>query len=58
MIHQFKWGGGPSLGFVADGVGGDKLYGKIGECSKLKPSEKPPSSTTPKFTKIIPPKPI
>jgi len=26
--------GGPDVGFVAEGVGGDKLYGKIGECSE------------------------
>jgi hypothetical protein len=28
MIHQFKWGGGPGLGFVANSVG-DKLYAKL-----------------------------
>jgi hypothetical protein len=32
-INQFKQGGGPRVGFAIEGVGGDKLYCKIGECS-------------------------
>jgi hypothetical protein len=59
MVQQFKSGiGGLGVGFVVEGVGGDKLYCKIGECSQLKPSEMSTSSTTPKLTKITPPKPL
>ena len=31
-------GSGPGVGFAIDGVDFDKLYGKIGECSGLKPN--------------------
>lgn len=55
MVQQFKHGvGGSDVGFAIEGVGGDKLYGKIGECSGLKSSEKPNSSTTPNLIKITP----
>jgi hypothetical protein len=58
MIHQFKRGSGPGVGFAIDGVDFDKLYSKIiGECSGLKPNEKSPSSTNTELTKITPPKP-
>ena len=41
MVQQFKLGiGGPGVGFVV-GVEGDKLYGKVGECSGLKPCHLP-----------------
>lgn len=39
MVQQFKGDiGGPRLDFVLGGVEGDKLYGKIKECSGLWPS--------------------
>jgi hypothetical protein len=55
MFSQFKRGtGGPRLGFaVKDGT--TACFGKVCECSGLKPSEKP--SATPKLLKITPPKP-
>jgi hypothetical protein len=53
-VSQFKRGtSGPGLGFfVKDGI--IACFGKVGECSGLKPSEK--SSATPKLVKITPPK--
>jgi hypothetical protein len=54
IVNQFKQGtSGPSVDFVV-GTRSDKLYGKVGEYSCLKPSVKP--STTPKLTKkpIVP----
>ena len=54
MMSQFRWGTDASgVGFAIGGKG-ENLYGKVGECSGLKPSEKP--STTPKFIKITTPK--
>ena len=48
MIQQFRRGiDGPGLGFVGEGVKSDQFYGKIGEYSGLKPSDKQNSSTTP-----------
>ena len=56
MMNQLRRGiGGPVIGFASDEKGGN-LFGKIGECSGLKPSEKP--IPTPKLTKNTPPKPI
>ena len=55
MIIQFWRGTGASgVGFALGGKG-ENIYGKVGECSGLNPSEKP--STIPKLIKIIPPKP-
>ena len=55
MVNQFRRGiGGQGVGFTL-GEKGENLYGKVGECSGLKPSEKP--TTTPKLIKITPPKP-
>ena len=55
MVNQLRRGtSGPGVGFALGGKG-ENLYGKVGECSGLKPSEKP--STTPKLMKITPPKP-
>jgi hypothetical protein len=54
MVSQFKRGTGwPRLGFASK----DRsvtCFGKVGECSVLKPSEKP--STTSKLVKLTPPK--
>jgi hypothetical protein len=56
MMSQFRRGTGASgVGFPIGGKG-ENLYGKVGEYSGLKPSEKP--TTTPKLIKITPPKPI
>ena len=56
MMSQFKRGTDTSgVGFALGGKG-TNLYGKVGESSGLSPSDKPTS--TPKFTKIVPPKPI
>jgi hypothetical protein len=56
VVSQFKRGiGGPGLGFTAKD-GSAACFGKVGEWSGLKPSEKP--STTPKLIKITPPNPI
>ena len=55
MMSQFTWGTGASIVGFAFGGKGENIYGKVGECSGLKPSEKP--TTTPKLTKITPPKP-
>ena len=58
IVQQFKSGmGGSDVGFATEGVGSDKLYGKIIECSGLKLSEKPNSTTTPKLLKIPPTQP-
>ena len=47
MIAQFKRAaGGPGVGF-AQGVENAVSFGKVGEFSGLKPSEKPNSTTTP-----------
>jgi hypothetical protein len=55
MVNQFKRRiGGPGLGFASGGKG-EHVYGKVGECSGLKPSEKP--TTTLKLIKITPPQP-
>jgi hypothetical protein len=55
MISQFRRGTGASgVGFALGG-NGENIYGKVGECSGLRPSKKP--STTPKLIKITPPKP-
>jgi len=55
MMSQFRRGTGASgVGFTIGGKG-ENLYGKVGECSGLTPSEKP--STTPKLIKITPTKP-
>jgi hypothetical protein len=55
MMSQFKQGTSASgVGFVVGGKG-ENLYGKVGEYSGLKPSEKP--TTTPKLIKITPPEP-
>jgi hypothetical protein len=54
MVSKFKRGiGGPGLGFAAKD-GSVACFGKVGECSGLKPSEKP--SATPKVIKLTPPK--
>ena len=54
-MSQFRWGTDASgVGFAIGGKG-ENLYDKVGEYSGLKPSEKP--TTTPKLTKITPPKP-
>jgi len=55
MVNQLRRGiGGPGIGFASNEKGAN-LFGKIGECSSLKPSEK--ITSTPKLTKITPPKP-
>jgi hypothetical protein len=55
MMSQFKQGTETSgVGFTLGGKG-ENIYGKVGECSGLNPSEKP--STTLKLVKITPPKP-
>jgi hypothetical protein len=55
MVSQFKRGiGGPGLGFPAKD-GSVARFGKVGECSGLKPLQKP--SPTTKLIKITPPKP-
>ena len=55
MVNQFRRGiGGLGVGFALCDKG-ENIYGKVGECSGLKPSEKP--TTTPKLTKISPAKP-
>jgi len=56
MMSQFKRGTDTSGVCFALGGKGTNLYGKVGESSGLSPSDKPTS--TPKFTKIVPPKPI
>ena len=54
-MSQFRQGTGASgVGFVVGGKG-ENLYGKVGEYSGLKPSEKP--TTTPKLIKITPHEP-
>ena len=54
-MSQFSRGTGASgVGFAVGGKG-ENLYGKVGEYSGLKPSEKP--TTTPKLIKINPPEP-
>jgi hypothetical protein len=55
MMSQFKRRTGTSRIGFAEGAKGEISYGKVGEHSGLKPIEKP--STTPKLTKINPPKP-
>ena len=56
MMSQFRRGTGAlGVGFALGGKG-ENIYGKVGECSGLNPSEKP--STTPKLLKITPPNPI
>jgi len=56
MMTQLRRGiGGPGIGFSSDGKGAN-LFGKIGECSGLKPSEKPISTSI--LTKTILPKPL
>jgi hypothetical protein len=55
MMSQFRQGTSAlGVGFAL-GRKGENIYGKVGECSGLNPSEKP--STTPKLIKITPPKP-
>jgi hypothetical protein len=55
MMSQFRRGTETSgIGFTLGGKG-EHVYGKVGEFSGLRPSEKP--STTPKLIKINPPKP-
>ena len=55
MVNQFRRGiGGLGVGFALCEKG-ENIYGKVGECSGLNPSEKP--STTLKLIKITPPKP-
>jgi len=55
MVNQFRRGiGGLGVGFALCEKG-ENIYVKFGVCSGLKPSEKP--TTTPKLTKITPPKP-
>jgi hypothetical protein len=55
MASQFKRGIGISgLGFAAKD-GSVARFGKVGECSGLKPSEK--HTPTPNLIKITPPKP-
>ena len=55
MMSQFRRATGASgVGFALGGKG-ENIYGKVGGCSGLNPNEKP--STTPKLTKITPPKP-
>ena len=54
-MSQFGRGTGVlGVGFAIGGKG-ENIYGKVGECSGLNPSEKP--STTPRLIKITPPKP-
>ena len=54
-MSQFRWETGASgVGFAVGGKG-ENIYGKVGEYSGLKPSEK--STTTPKLIKITPPEP-
>jgi hypothetical protein len=55
MMSQFRQGTSASGVGFALGRKGENIYGKVGECSGLNPSEKP--STTPKLIKITPPKP-
>jgi hypothetical protein len=56
MVSQFKRGaGGPGLGFATKD-GSVALFGKVGECSGLTPSEKP--SPTPKLIKTTSAKPV
>jgi len=55
-MNQLRRGvGGPGIGFASNEKGVN-LFGKIGEYSGLKPSEK--AIPTPKLTKNTPPKPI
>jgi hypothetical protein len=54
MMSQFRRGTGASSLSFALGGKGKNIYGKVGECSGLNPSEKP--STTPKLIKTTPPK--
>jgi hypothetical protein len=55
MVNQFKRGtGGPGLGFATKD-GSVACFGKVGECSGLRPLKKP--TPTPKLIKITPPKP-
>lgn len=56
MIHQFKQGGGFGVCFANDGLGFEKIYGKVGEWSDLKPSNKPTPTTTTIATKKITPR--
>jgi hypothetical protein len=55
MMSQFRRGTGASGVGFALGWKVENIYGKVGECSGLNPSEKP--FTTPKLIKITPPKP-
>ena len=55
MMSQFRQGTGASGVGFALGEKGENIYGKVGECSGLNPSEKP--SITPKLIKITPPEP-
>jgi hypothetical protein len=56
VVSQFNRGSdGPGLGFAAKDWS-VAYFGKVGECSGLKPSEKP--FATPKLIKITPSKPI
>jgi hypothetical protein len=55
MMSQFRWRTWTSgVGFALGGKG-EHVYGKVGEFSGLRSSEKP--STTLKLIKINPPKP-
>jgi hypothetical protein len=45
-----------TFSFATDGVGGDMLYDKIGECNDLNPTKKHSSSTTLTFMKLTPTK--
>jgi hypothetical protein len=55
LMSQFRRRTGASgVGFALGGKG-ENIYGKVGDCSGLNPSEKP--STTPKLIKITPPEP-
>ena len=55
MMNQFKRRTDASgVGFALGGMS-ENLYGKVGEYSGLKPSEKP--ATTHKLIKITPPEP-
>ena len=55
MVSEFKKGiGGPETCFASRSRS-DLHFGKVGEWSGLKPSEK--HSATPKLIKTIPPKP-
>jgi hypothetical protein len=54
MVNQFKRGtGGPGLCFAFKD-GSVACFGKVGECSGLKPLDKP--SANPKLVKLTPPK--